>query len=99
MIRNQISLVGSVPFDVDYKTFDNGGAVARFKLNTSSTPSFELHKVFAFGNLAKFIHEYCNKGSRLAISGKLVNRTFITETGKVEKTVEIEVRNITKIPN
>jgi len=78
--------------------FQNGGKVARFsmaipvaKTNTRTT---EWHKLFAFGNIAQFIENFGGKGKKIAISGKVVNRTYLNKDGKPRKITEVEVRHV-----
>lgn len=78
--------------------FENGGKVARFNMATPSIvkgeKSTEWHKLFAFGNIAQFIENFGGKGRKIAITGKLVNRTYLSKDGKSRKVTEVEVRHV-----
>jgi single-strand DNA-binding protein len=98
MTRNQVTLVGRLGADAAITTFENGSMVARFQLAVESakkdTPIF--YRLFAWGNTAAFVNNYCRKGSKLAISGRLVNRTYVDPEGSPKKITEVEVRQVVK---
>ncbi|MDD2982289.1 MAG: single-stranded DNA-binding protein [Crocinitomicaceae bacterium] len=98
-MRNQVTLIGNMGDIPQITNFENGGKVARFNLATSA-PSMkgektaEWHRLFAFGNLAQFIENFGGKGKRIAITGRLVNRTYLSKDGQPRKISEVEIRNI-----
>ncbi|HIP32089.1 MAG TPA: single-stranded DNA-binding protein [Crocinitomicaceae bacterium] len=97
-VRNHITLIGNMGGDAQITNFDNGGKVARFSIATNKYAGkkneAEWHRVFAWGNLAKFIESYGEKGKQLAIHGRLVNRTYLSKTGKMRKVTEVEVKHV-----
>jgi len=99
-IRNHITLIGNMGADAQITNFDNGGKVARFTIATNKyagedhKSEAEWHRVFAWGNMAKFIENYGEKGKQLAIHGRLVNRTYLNKEGKKRKVTEVEVKHI-----
>jgi len=102
-IRNHITLIGNIGNDAEITQFDNGSKVARFNLSTEKTfrsnsgkmrSSKEWHRIFAWGNLAQFIESYGEKGKKVAIHGRLVNRTYLSQDGKKRNVTEVELRHI-----
>lgn len=102
-VRNYITLIGSMGTNTQITKFDNGKSVARFKLETKKAERkndgnyrniTQYHRVFAWGNLAEFIEQYGEKGKKVAIHGRLVNRTYLNSEGKQRNTTEVEVRQI-----
>lgn len=98
-MRNQVTLIGNMGDIPQITNFENGGKVARFNLATSNADTksdkpAEWHRLFAFGNLAQFIENFGGKGKRIAITGRLVNRTYLSKDGKPRKIAEVEIRNI-----
>lgn len=97
-IKNHITLVGNMGADAHITNFNNGVKVARFSIATNKTSAKnekpEWHRVFAWGNMAKFIETYGEKGKQLAIHGRLVNRTYLDKAGKKRKVTEVEVKHI-----
>ena len=92
-MRNQITLIGNMGENAQITNFQNGGKVARFSLATTSGTS-EWYKLFAFGNIAQFIENFGGKGKKIAISGKLVDRTYLNKEGKPRRITEVEVRHV-----
>lgn len=86
--------------DAQITNFENGNKVARFTIATnkykkgSKSLIPEWHRVFAWGNMAKFIENYGQKGKQLAIHGRLVNRTYLNKDGKQRKVTEVEVKHL-----
>lgn len=101
-LRNQVTIVGNFGQDTHVTTFENGAMVARFSVGTESSRSTETpagrrrnnHRMFAWGNTAEFINRFCEVGKRVAVTGRLVNRTYLGPNGDVRKTTEVEVRQV-----
>jgi single-strand DNA-binding protein len=102
-IRNHITLIGNMGSNPQITNFDNGNKVARFQLATDRSfrandgkikSSTEWHKIFAWGNIAQFIESYGEKGKKVAIHGRVVNRTYLSNEGKKRNVTEVEVQHI-----
>jgi len=98
-LKNHITLIGNMGTDAQITNFDNGGKVARFTLATdrfskSKKEKTEWHRIFAWGNLAKFIENYGEKGKPLAIHGRLVQRTYLNKDGQPRNVTEVEVKHV-----
>lgn len=96
-MRNQITLIGNMGENAQITNFENGNKVARFIMATPSSQnqkSTQWHKLFAFGNVAQFIENFGGKGKKIAVTGKLVDRTYLSKDGKSRKVTEVEVRHI-----
>lgn len=102
-IRNHVTLIGNIGTPAEITNFENGNKVARFNLATDKTyranngktkSDTEWHRVFAWGNMAQFIESYAEKGKKVAIHGRLVNRTYLSQDGKKRNVTEVELRHI-----
>jgi single-strand DNA-binding protein len=102
-LRNHITLVGNIGTQAEITNFDNGNKVARFSIATDRTyranngkikSDTEWHRVFAWGNMAQFIEQYAEKGKKVAIHGRLVNRTYLNQEGVKRSVTEVELRHI-----
>jgi single-strand DNA-binding protein len=102
-VRNHITLIGNIGSTAQITKFENGKRIARFNLATDNTyrsnngkfkKEVEWHRVFAWGNLAEFIEKYSEKGKKVAIHGRLVNRSYLTQTGIKKNITEVELRQI-----
>lgn len=97
-MNNQVTLIGNMGRSLHISEMKNGKKIAKFDMVTtdmiSGKPQFQWHHAFCFGNLAQFIADFGAKGKKIAITGKLVHRTFITKVGETKKVSEIEVRHV-----
>jgi single-strand DNA-binding protein len=101
LARNQVTLVGMLGDNVNITQFENGGMVARFRLDVKTDDENDvrrkrlpIYSLFAWGRTASFVHQYCKKGSKLAVSGRLVYRTIVNKKGEPQRIAEIEVREV-----
>lgn len=103
LIRNHITLIGNIGTNTEITEFENGSKVARFALATEKAfranngkmkSAKEWHRVFAWGNMAQFIENYAEKGKKVAIHGRLVNRSYFNKEGLKRNITEVEVKHI-----
>jgi single-strand DNA-binding protein len=107
-LRNKVQLIGNLGQDPEIRTFDNGKAVARFSLATTDSyrdaegkkiTETQWHNLIAWGNLAKIIQKYLNKGSEVAVEGKLTHRTFEDKDGKKRYFTEVVLTDMVMLRN
>jgi single-strand DNA-binding protein len=92
---NQITLVGNMGDFAKVTQFENGAKVARFNLATHSrSDETKWYRMFAWGNIAQFIERFGSKGKKIVVTGKIVERTYITKEGATRKVEEVEVRHV-----
>lgn len=105
-LKNNITLVGNMGQNIHITNFTNGSKVARFSLATDQSRKkingtietiANWHNLFAWGNMAQFIEHYGQKGKRLAVHGRLVQRTLLSKTGKKQNITEVEVKHIIEL--
>ncbi|MCO5259377.1 MAG: single-stranded DNA-binding protein [Crocinitomicaceae bacterium] len=103
VIRNHITLIGSIASDHRTTQFENGNKIVRFDISTDKEfranngkikNSKEWHKVFAWGNLANFIERFGEKGKKVAIHGRLITRSYFSPEGVKRTITEVEVKHI-----
>lgn len=98
-IKNNITLVGNMGTDAFITNFENGNKVARFSIATrnhdgSAEDATKWHRVFAWGSVAGYLEQYGKKGRKIAVHGRLVNRTYLTKKGIERKVTEVEIKHI-----
>lgn len=101
---NKVILIGNLGADPDMRSMPNGDPVANLSLATSESWSdkqtgekrekTEWHRVVAFGRLAEIIGQYCRKGSKLYIEGRLQTRKYTDNHGVERYTTEIIANGI-----
>jgi len=100
---NRVTLIGNAGNEPEYKTLQDGIAVAKFSIAT--TESYRLkngetqsrtdwHTIIAWRGLATFASQYIHKGSLIYIDGKLHNRQYEDKEGQKKYTTEITAEQI-----
>jgi single-strand DNA-binding protein len=100
---NSVSVIGNLGQDPDLRYTQQGLAVANLNIAVSEhfrdgtgesqkrTPWF---RATAFGRTAEIAGEYLRKGSKVGISGQLVQRTWQDDQGNNKSVVEIRVNQL-----
>ncbi|MGZ4038152.1 MAG: single-stranded DNA-binding protein [Bacteroidia bacterium] len=97
-IKNRVQLVGNLGGSPEVKTLTTGNKVARFSLATSESyfnsagqkiTETYWHNVVAWGKLAGIAESLLQKGSEVAIDGKLITRTYNDRTGLKKYVTEV----------
>lgn len=103
MSKNKVFLIGYVGQDPEIKYINPDTPVANFSLATSESyknkegervENTQWHKCVAWRGLATLCEKYVNKGSFLAVEGKIEYRIFDDNNGKRYYT-DIIVNDIT----
>ena len=100
MSLNKVILVGNVGQDPQVRYFDNGNAVANFRLattergyrtqNGTEVPErTEWHNIVANRERAQFVEKYIKKGSGIYVEGKLRYRDYEDKDGVRKYVTEI----------
>jgi single-strand DNA-binding protein len=97
-LKNTVRLIGNLGADPEIKTLTDGKMVARFPLATSENyknkkgekvTDTQWHNIVAWGNLAKIAEKVCHKGYRVAVDGKLTNRSYEDSKGVKKYITEV----------
>ena len=94
---NKVILLGNVCKDPELKyTQTNNKPVCTFSVavNREFGEGTDFFTIQAWNNTAEFISKYFRKGSRLAIVGRLQNRTWTDNEGKKHNVTEIVVESV-----
>ncbi|HAN65543.1 MAG TPA: single-stranded DNA-binding protein [Chitinophagaceae bacterium] len=102
-LRNKVQLIGHLGNAPEVKNTDSGKKLARFSVATDEiyrTSSGEKvketqwHNLVAWGKLADIVEKYLNKGSEVAIEGKLINRNYTDKDGNKKYISEVQVNEM-----
>ncbi len=97
-LSNSVQLIGNLGADPEVKVFDNGSTLCRLSLavneyfkdsNGISQKRTNWMKVAAWGKTAEQMVNILNKGNRVAINGKLVNRSYEDKEGRKQYATEV----------
>ena len=103
---NIVAIVGHLGADPELKYTASGVPVANFRIavnefwtNQDGEKQERTHwfTCVAWKKLAETVGEYLRKGSHVAVSGSLQQRTWQNEVGETRSTVEIVVRSLTML--
>jgi single-strand DNA-binding protein len=102
-IRNRVTLIGRLGAKAETKRFEDGKVKSSLSLATHDyyrNQSGELveettwHNLIAWGKSAEVIEKYTDKGSEIAVDGKLTNRSYTDKEGVKKYITEIVVDNV-----
>ena len=103
MLSNQVQLIGRLGVNPEVKQLESGRMLAKLQLATNSfytnskgekVEDTQWHKVVMWGNTAKIAEKYLQKGSEVAVQGKLTNRSYEDKEGKTRFITEVVANEI-----
>lgn len=96
---NKVILIGHLGADPEIRYMPSGSAVGNVSIATSESwkdkqtgemqDRTEWHRVCFFNRLAEIVGEYCRKGSKIYIEGRLQTRKWQDQAGVERYTTEI----------
>ncbi len=99
-LSNRVQLIGNLGQDPELITFDSGNSLCKFSLATNdyyrnkdgeTVQRTEWHNIIAWGKRGELMSELLQKGSKVAVMGKLTYRTYESNDGSQRKNTEIVV--------
>ena len=107
-LRNKVQLIGNLGSNPEIITLDSGKKLAKFSIATNENyknaegekvTDTQWHNVIAWNKTAEIIEKYLEKGSEVAIEGKLTNRSYETKEGEKRYITEVVVNEILMLGN
>ena len=99
---NRVNLIGYLAQDPKAKVTQKGLDQSNITIAVGDCENYNATyfiKCVAFGSIAKYINEKMQKGSLVAIDGKLINRKFMNNKGKNLLISEVIVSNVQVFTN
>ena len=102
-LRNSVRLIGNLGAAPEVKNLDKGNKVAKIALATNETytnakgekvTDTQWHNLVAWGKTAEIAEKYLNKGSEVAIEGKLTSHSYTDKEGVKKYVTEVVVNEI-----
>ena len=102
-LRNSVRLIGNLGAAPEVKNLDKGNKVARINMATNETytnqkgekvTETQWHNLVAWGKTAEIAEKYLNKGSEVAVEGKLTYRSYTDKEGVKKYVTEVVVNEI-----
>lgn len=101
---NRMTLMGNLGADPDARYLPDGTLVTNISVATSEIwtdkntnqkrEKTEWHRVVAFGKTAEIIAQYCRKGSKIYVEGKLQTRKWTDQQNIERYTTEVIVQEL-----
>ena len=102
-LRNRVQLIGNLGRDPQLFELAGGKVKASVSLATNDTyvddkgekiKDTQWHKLVAWGSTAKFLSNYCHKGTEIAVEGRLTYNEYTDKDGIQRNNAEVVVREI-----
>lgn len=102
-LKNKVQLIGNLGKAPEVINTESGKKIARFSLATNETyrnakgekvTDTQWHSVVAWGKTAALAEKYLQKGTEVALEGKLVSRSYVAKDGNKKYVTEIQVSEI-----
>ncbi len=102
-MRNRVQLIGRLGTKPEIKEFEGGKIKASFRMATNdfyrnqkgeSVEETTWHNVVAWDKAAETIQKYTDKGSEIAIDGKISNRSWEDKDGTKRYISEVVVDSV-----
>ncbi len=99
-VSNSVTLIGNLGNDFEVKNFGNGRTLAKSSLATSerfktkdgeSVQRTEWHALEVWGKKAEILAKYTQKGSKIAVHGKIAYNVYEDDQGIRRKSTNIVV--------
>ena len=102
-LKNKVQLIGNLGNAPEVKNTESGKKLARFSIATNEiynnskgekVKETTWHNLVAWGKVAEIVEKYLNKGSEVAIEGKLINRSYTDKDGIKKYITEVQVNEL-----
>ena len=102
-IKNKVTLIGNLGKAPEIKLLTTNKKVARisvasneFYKNSKGEKAVHTtwHNIIMWGKLAEVAEKFLNKGTEIAIDGKLINRSYTDKQGIIRYTTEIQANGL-----
>jgi single-strand DNA-binding protein len=107
-LRNKVQLIGNLGNDPEIITLDSGKKLAKLSIATNETyknaqgekvTDTQWHNIVAWNKTAEIIEQYLQKGSEVAIEGKLTYRSYEDKDGTKKYITEIVCSELLMLGN
>ena len=97
-LRNKVQLIGNLGSNPEIITLESGKKLAKFSIATNErykntqgeqVTDTQWHNIVAWNKTAEIIEKYLEKGSEVAVEGKLTTRSYETKEGEKRYFTEV----------
>lgn len=107
-LKNRVQLIGHLGNAPEIRKTESGKKLVRFSVATNESfknangekvTETQWHKLIAWGKLADIAEKLLDKGTEVAIEGKLINHNYIDKEGIKKYITEIQVNELLLLGN
>lgn len=97
---NEVSIIGRFVKPIIVKDVGQGKAVINNivavsrKKKTENEQNADFIPVVIWGKIANIVEKYCEKGNLIGLSGRLISRQYLSQDGKQNFVVELNVKDV-----
>ena len=102
-LRNKVQLIGNLGKTPDAKKTESGKKLVKFSVATNEiytnqkgekVKETQWHNLVAWGKLADIAEKYLDKGSEVAVEGKLISRDYTDKDGNKRYITEVQLNEL-----
>ena len=102
-LRNKVQLIGNLGNNPEIITLESDRKLAKFSIATNESyknsqgekvTDTQWHNIVAWNKTAEIIEKYLEKGSEVAVEGKLTSRSYETKEGEKRHVTEVVVSEL-----
>jgi single-strand DNA-binding protein len=102
-LKNKVQLIGRLGNAPDIRNTESGKKLVSFSVATNENyrnakgekvTETQWHNLVAWGKVAEIAEKYLNKGSEVAIEGKLIHRSYSDKEGNKKYSTEVQVNEL-----
>lgn len=102
-LKNKVQLIGNLGNKPEIRSLESGKKMARFSMATSEVyrsqkgekiTETQWHTLIAWGKVAELAEKLLDKGTGIAIEGKLTSRNYTDKDGVKRYVTEVQVNEI-----
>jgi single-strand DNA-binding protein len=102
-LKNRVNLIGNLGGAPEIKKMESGKSLAKFSLATNefyknqngeTVQDTQWHKVVVFGKKVDIVEKYLDKGSKIAVDGRLNSSSYETKEGDKKYVTEVVVNEL-----
>ncbi len=102
-LKNKVQLIGNLGNAPEVRNTESGKKLVKFSIATNESyrnskgekvTETQWHNLIAWGKVADIAEKYLNKGTEVAIEGKLMNNNYTDKDGNKKYSTEIQVHEL-----
>lgn len=93
---NSINLIGNITKDIDLRSTTSGKSVVELNIAVNGIGENEVVyiPVVVWEKQAENVAKYCSKGSKIGVSGKLIQNEYETQDGTKRRITKVQANHI-----